>query len=200
MDQWMDHITFCSCNTGRDGGKAVLVMCQTGILETFRTLKTCSTCREAVGHYRTCHWCKECDEMMCEACFADVVKNPGHRILSMQNRLEADPKHWLHKVKADREPSSQHLMSWNNNADRRCKTFNELEENQTPLGTYAYDHNKNRYTAQDKKAYATKSRQVRWWWLQTGQRQQKAPSLSLQLTIPKTLFSGSDGQTLQPFH
>ena len=26
-----------------------------------------------------------------------------------------------------------------------------MEENQTPIGTYAYDHNKNRYTAQDKK-------------------------------------------------
>ena len=87
---------------------------------------------------------------MCENCFADVVINPEQRIKSMQRRLKADYGHWVHKVVAEREPNSEHLMSWSNNADRRCKTFKELEDNGTPPGTYAYDHIVNRYIAQDK--------------------------------------------------
>ena len=89
--------------------------------------------------------------MMCEDCFNDVVLNPEQRIMSMQKRLKKDFSHWVHYVRADREPNSEYLMSWANNADRRCKTFTELEENSTPTGTYAYDHIMNRYTQEDKR-------------------------------------------------
>ena len=69
----------------------------------------------------------------------------------MQKRCQAQPTHWVHQVRGEREPTAQQLVSWGNNCDRRFVTFDQLEENGTKEGTYAYDDWRNLFTERDKR-------------------------------------------------
>ena len=79
-------------------------------------------------------------------CFHDVKWPPEKRVRAMQRYCERDVLHWVHKVKADRVSDVAYLVSWNNRANRRYMNFDELEDNGTRKGTFAYSnenfHNK----------------------------------------------------------
>ena len=68
----------------------------------------------------------------------------------MKHRMETKPKHWIHDVRADKEPTEELMVSWSNGFDRRDVTFDQLVANGTTPGTYAYQMTRNRYTADDK--------------------------------------------------
>ena len=76
--------------------------------------------------------------------------NPARRVESMKDRCKYDARHWIHNVREDKEPTAKYLVSWANNADRRWRSFDELEENGTKEMTYAYEHAQNRFSAKDK--------------------------------------------------
>ena len=71
-----DFLIFCECDRTRDGGKAVLVMCDTGKLEGYRAQKKCSTCGWRANVWQFCYWCNQCDEMFCQRCGDNVIKYP----------------------------------------------------------------------------------------------------------------------------
>ena len=148
------HLVFCCCDINDSrGGKAVLVPCISGKLYHERTSDRCYTCDRSVSSVDAqCHWCAECDELMCEHCHNDVTRNPEYRVKIMKIRCESQPSHWVHNVRGNSEPNSKHLMSRGNNCNRRYVTFDELEENGTKEGTYAYDDWKNLFSDRDRRA------------------------------------------------
>ena len=76
----------------------------------------------------------------------------------MKERCKAQPLHWVHQLREDREPTAKHLVSWENNCDRRFVTFNQLEENGTMEKTFAYDNPVNKYSAKDKRKIQSNNR------------------------------------------
>ena len=68
----------------------------------------------------------------------------------MKDRCKADVRHWIHQVREEKEPTAEYLCSWANNADRRYKSFDELEDNGTKEQSYAYEDPRNRFTPKDK--------------------------------------------------
>jgi len=69
----------------------------------------------------------------------------------MKERCQAQPTHWVHQVRGEKEPTSQHLFSWEDNCDRRYVNFDTLEGNGTKEMSYAYDNAVNRYSHEDKR-------------------------------------------------
>ena len=128
-----------------------MVPCITSKLVHEMTSRKCHTCDLNVDVDYECHWCAECDELMCEHCYQNVTRNPEYRVRAMKKRCASVPNHWVHTVQGETVPTAKYLMSWNNNCNRRYVNFDELVENGTKEGTYAYNDAQNLYSARDKR-------------------------------------------------